>query len=161
MIITPARNATPVSIISICDTALFRFTSFLTYEPYVIIIPIDTLREKNSWLIASSVICRKRPTVIPVRSGFIYTLSPCNPVRTVPSSSVVFNVSEKIAIPITIISRTGMINFETRSIPSSTPLYTINAVSSIKINPYHTDDGEEMNAVKQSSATACFPELVR
>ena len=54
-----------------------------------------------------------------------------------------------------------MINFETRSIPSSTPLYTINAVSSIKINPYHTDDGEEMNAVKQSSATACFPELVR
>ncbi len=76
MIITPARNATPVSIISICDTALFRSTSFLTYEPYVIIIPIDTLREKNSWLIASSVICRKRPTVIPVRSGFHIHLKP-------------------------------------------------------------------------------------
>ena len=37
----------------------------------------------------------------------------------------------------------------------------IDLVISIKINPYHTDDGEEMNAVKQSSATACFPELVR
>ena len=30
MIITPARKATPVSISSICDTDLFRSTSFFT-----------------------------------------------------------------------------------------------------------------------------------
>jgi len=51
-----------------------------------------------------------------------------------------------------------MINFETLSIPFSTPLYTIIAVKSINIIPYQTDEGDVIKLVKQLSATASFPE---
>ena len=124
-------------------------------------IPMDTLKEKNNWLIASREICKNRVTVSPFTSGVRYTFRPCRPVLTVPSSNGCFNVREKMAIPMTISKRTGMINLDTRSIPFSTPLYTISAVIIIKMRPNHTEDGEEIKFVKQLFSTAAFPEPVR
>ena len=51
-------------------------------------IPMDTLNEKKSWLMASRVMLKKRPNVTPSRLGVMYTRKPWSPVRVTPEASV-------------------------------------------------------------------------
>ena len=69
IIITPARNATAVSNISIWLIDLVRFASSFTYEPYATIIPIATLRLKKSCPIASTSTEKNPFTVSPSKFG--------------------------------------------------------------------------------------------
>ena len=96
-------------------------------------IPMETLSEKKIWLIASSRICRKRLTVSPSKLGVRYTARPCRPVRVTPESSVWLSVSAKIAMAMIMTSMIGIRILEYFSIPFSTPLKTIHAVSSMKM----------------------------
>ena len=78
--------------------------------------------------------------------------------RVAPASSVCVSVSAKIAIATIMTSITGINILEHCSIPFSTPLKTIQAVSSMKIVAYSVDWlGDVMKSVKKLSCAAAPP----
>ena len=72
--------------------------------------------------IASSRICKNRSTVKPSTCGVIKYKKPCSPVRVTLFASVFLSVREYPAITTTSTSSTGIMNFDTFSMPPSTPL---------------------------------------
>ena len=87
----------------------------------MIIMPMETLREKKSWLMASSRICRKRCTVNPLKLGG-QVVSEALQAGT-HSAGIIGALQRKGINGNTIsTSRTGIINRETRSTPPSAPL---------------------------------------
>ena len=93
-------------------------------------IPMATLRLKNSCPMASTSTVKNPLTVRFSKFGITYTRNPCIPVRVVPSSPVLWIVMENTAINTTSRSKRGMITLEKDSIPLFTPRKTTTATNS-------------------------------
>ncbi len=112
-------------------------------------IPMETLKEKNSWLMASSKIWKEAAKGQSLKMrGYIIKKA----VHTGTHLSAFVNMVQCQGIACDHNTRTrsmGIMQRETRSIPPSTPLYTINAVTPINKRANRTGDtGEVINEVK-------------